>query len=52
MPAGNYAAVEQSRVLPALRSELIVGQLRQAEALGASAWFSQLPGWVAGLGVE
>jgi Uma2 family endonuclease len=52
MPAGNYAAVEQSRVLPALRSELIVGQLRQAEALGASAWFSQLPAWVAGLGIE
>jgi Uma2 family endonuclease len=50
-PEGNYAAVGQSRVLPALRAESILEQPRQAEALWASGWFARLPGWVEGLGV-
>jgi Uma2 family endonuclease len=49
-PAGTYAAVEQSGVLPALRADSILEQLRQAEALGATGWFARLPGWVASLG--
>jgi Uma2 family endonuclease len=49
-PVGIYTAAEQSRVLPALRAEMILEQLLQAESLGASAWFTRLPGWVECLG--
>lgn len=49
-PSGDFVVTGESGVLPGLRSEMILEQLRQAESLGASRWFAQLPGWVERLG--
>jgi Uma2 family endonuclease len=44
--AGTYVSAPHSQFLPMLKPAEIADQMRQAQNLGASRWYAQLPGWV------